>query len=385
MVGSRIALVVQSDANDFWSGGIFIAGQDRAIGALTAREKDPNSRDWAGSHLEAAGPGAHVLEWRDSTMWGFDLYPDDFDRHPGDWFVIDYYAAAEGVCNISVYDHAYSWTIPDPNVSLVFPNTPSRDIYPDGFVNYADFAVFSTYWLANNCDDPNSACYPADFSRDGSVGLEDVVLFAEYWLHGNPGWKPAVQNIAPVPAPESNLISNVTYALVDVNSLSEITLEVGQSTALYIVKSSEDEETFVFNVEVNLSDPNIGQIQLDSAEILVMPRIDLFDFVASGSNQFEGVEFFAANIGSSMLDGDMAAFVYTATKTGDVTLNLIDYTLPAAQLRSITIHQVEPVTEQLQRIYDESPELQEQIPEPDWNEFIESVKQTETEPLTQMN
>ena len=34
MVGTDISLVVHSDANDYWSGGFFIGGQDRAIGQL---------------------------------------------------------------------------------------------------------------------------------------------------------------------------------------------------------------------------------------------------------------------------------------------------------------------------------------------------------------
>jgi hypothetical protein len=377
MVGSRIALVVHSDTADFWSGGVFIEESDRALGLLTARDKDPNSRDWSGSHLSDAGPEAYVTEWKDSLIWGFEMYPDNFERSPGNWFVIDYYAAAEGPCSVNVYDYNYSWTIPDPNLSVVISNTPTRDIKPDGFVNLADFMIFSTYWLADDCSDPNNSCYAADFSRNGSVGFEDVILFADYWLHGNPGWKPAEEKTPPSPAPaESDIATDVIYTIADANSLSEITLEIGESTILYIVKSSIHDETFVFNTEVNLSDPNAGWI--DSAQILAMPRMDTFDFIGAGSTQYEGIEFFAANIGASMLDGDMAAFVYTAAQTGDVTLSLIDYTEPAAKLGSITIHQVEPVVQQLQRIYDESPELQEDIPEPEWNEFIQNVEQAET-------
>lgn len=377
MVGSRISLVVHSDANDFWSGGVFIEGPDRAVGLLAARDKDPNSRDWSGSHLSDAGAEAYVTEWKDSLIWGFELFPDNFERSPGNWFVIDYDAVAEGPCRVNVYDYNDSWTIPDPNLSLVISNLPTRDLYPDGVVNLSDFDVFASYWLTDNCSDPNNGCYQADFSRDGSVGLEDVILFAEFWLHGNPGWKPAPENTPPQPAPaDPNMISDVTYAITDANSLSEITLEIGKSAILYIVKSSISDETFVFNTEVNLSDPNAGWI--DSAQLLAAPRMDVFDFIGAGSTQYEGIEFFAANIGEPMLDGDMAAFVYTAAKTGDVTLTLIDYTEPAAKLVPITIHQVEPVVQQLQQIYEESPELQEDIPESEWNEFIQSVEEAET-------
>lgn len=383
MVGSRISLVVNSDANDFWSGGLFIEGQDRAIGRLQAKDKDPNSRDWSGSHFGSSGEGAYVIGWKDSMMWGFDLYPDNFERESGNWFVIDYYAQDEGSCNVGFYDHSYSWTIPDPNVSLTFLNTPTRDLHSDGFVNYADFVVFSSYWQAENCADPNNSCYQADFSRNGSVGLEDVVMFADFWLYGNPGWKPAETSTTTTTTAyvaEPNIVYDVTYAIVDVNSLSEITLEVGQSVVLYIVKSSTYEDTYVFNTEVNISDPNLGSIDnsfFGTAEILATPRSDMFDYIGPGSNQSDGIEFFAASLGAIMLDGDMASFVYTATEPGDVTLNLMNYS-SGAKLEPIIIHQFESVVEKLQQIYEESPTLQEKIPEPEWNEFIESVEQSES-------
>ena len=383
MVGSHIPLVVYSETNSYWSGGFFIKGNDRAIGQLQARGKDPNSRDWSESHLPAAGSGAYVLGWKDSNLWGFDLYPDDFERYPGSWFVIDYYALEEGVCNVGFYDHSYSWTIPDPNITLLFSNTPTRDLNPDGIVNYADFSVFSSYWLAENCDDPNAACYRADFSRNGSVGLEDVIMFADFWLYGTPGWKPPQRNEAdfaePV-TPDANELFNVTYAIVDTNSLPEITLQVGKSVQLYVIKSSQyDEDTNIFYTEVDISDPNMGTIDLDSAEILALPRIDGFDFIYSGENQIEGITFFAANIDSPILDGDMAGFVYTAAQSGDVTLNLTNHDTydTNSRLESIKIHQVQPAAEILQQIYDESTDLQTQIPETEWNVFIESVQQSE--------
>lgn len=380
MVGSSIPLVVHSGTNSFWSGGLFIEGQDRAIGQLQAQGKDPNSRDWSGSHLPSAGSGAYVLEWKDSNLWGFDLYPDDFERYPGDWFTIDYSALKEGICTVGLYDHNYSFVTPDPNVSIMFNNTPTRDIYPDGIVNYADFQVFSSHWLAEDCTDPNAACYRADFSRNGSVGLEDVIMFANFWLYGTPGWEPPQRAETEEPVtPDPNELFNVTYAIVDVNSLAEIRLEVGQSVGLYIIKSSNyDEDTYIFNSEVNISDPNMGWIDLDSAEILAQPRMDGFDFIFSGETQIEGVSFFAANIGSTILDGDMASFVYTATQPGDVILNLIDYdTTSSSRLESITIHQFVSIVPMLQQIYDESSELQQDIPEAEWNEFIENVQETE--------
>lgn len=391
MVGNRISLVVRTDANDFWSGGVFIEGQDRARGRLQARDKgDPNSRDWAASHFSAAGPGAHVLGWRDSLMWGFDCYPDDFvvNRSEGNWFVIDYYALEEGLCDIGFYDHGYSWTVPDPNISLLMLNTRSRDIYPvdnpDGVVNLGDFAVFSRHWLKENCSDPNTACYKADFSGNGAVGLEDVLRFADYWLYGNPEWHLPQRYFADAEPEntEPNIVSDITYAIVDVNSMSEITLKAGESVELYIVKSSSLDQTPVFNIEVTMSDPNMGWIDnaYGTAQILAQPRFEMFDEIGPGSTQIEGIEFFAINM-TSMYDGDMAGFVYTALYDGDVTLNLIDYSDPYSQLEPIVIHQQMSTVEYLQQIYENSPELQQEFPEDEWNEIIESITQTDPNQL----
>ncbi|MBC8468701.1 MAG: hypothetical protein H8D56_04450 [Planctomycetes bacterium] len=379
MVGTNVSLLVHSDANDFWSGSFFIEGQDRGIGILQARGDDPNSRDHSGSHLEAAGELAHVWKWNDSNIWGFDLYCDDFERTSGDWFVIDYQALGEGECTVGFYDHTYSWTVPDPNISFTFLNTPTRDLLPDGFVNLSDFAVFSSYWEAEGCSDPNSGCYQADFSRDGAVGLEDVVMFADFWLWGNPGWKPAETISGDPNTPDPNTVYDITYAIVDANSLSEITLEVGQSITLYIVKSSSSETVNIFDMDVTISDPNWGSIdnsETGTAEILAAPRMEAFDYIGPAEIQAEGIGFLAANIGSTILDGDMTSFVYTAIDPNDVTLSLTNYSSTGANLESITIHQILPAVEMLQQAYLESPELQESVPEAEWNAFIDSVEQT---------
>lgn len=414
MVGSSIPLVVYSDSNDFWSGGLFISGNDRAVGQLQARDKDPNTRDWSGSHLPAAGQGAYVLEWKDSVRWGFDMYPDDgpypddglylyngmssYDYasgcQEGNWFVIDYYALDEGQCNIGIYNHKdEDWTVPDPNVSLFFLNTPTRDLDDDGFINFADFAIFSPYWQAENCSNPNNYCHQADFSRNGSVGLEDVIMFADFWLYGTPGWKPPQAASGTDPnTTDPNIVFDVTYSIVDFNSLSEITLKAGESIRLYITKSSTYETVQIFDMDVAISDPNLGWIDRTpddpnttdiegTVEILATPRMEFFDYYGPSYNDPNNLELFAASISAPMEDGDMASFVYTAAQTGDVILNLINYydEVPA-ELNSITIHQVENIealVEELEQIYDESPELQEQIPESEWNEFIESVEESQ--------
>lgn len=395
MVGMDVSIVIHSDANDLWSGGLFIKGQDRALGQLAARRGNSDSHNWSNSCLEAAGKNAYVIEWKDSNIWGFDCYTDDLERQSGNWFVLDYTALEAGECTIGFYDHRNSdWTITDPNLSIHFQNTPTRDLNSDKTVNFDDFVIFSSQWnKRSNPDDPNLFS-PADFSGDGFVGLEDVVMFADYWLWGTPGWKPAEEPVMKEVPSESIIVCDVMYSLIcdpdafpftdpnslnDANSLSEITLEVGESVIIYIDKSSLYEDVRIFDMEVTISDPKWGSIDTaasGTAEILAYPRMETFDSVGPGYEQTEGIAFFAANL-SSMWDGDMAGFVYTATETGTVTLDLINYlAAPAAKLKSMVIHQFQPVVPMLEQIYTESPDLQESIPEETWEVFIDSVQES---------
>ncbi len=391
MVGTDVSIVIHSDANDLWGGGLFIEGQDRALGQLTARAGDPNSPPFSGSCLPAAGPDAYIYEWKDSNIWGFDCYTDIFERTPGNWFVLDYTALEVGTCTVGFYDHDNSWTAADPNLSIDFLNTPSRDLNNDETVNFADFALFAADW--NKQSDPNdpNLMRAADFSKNGHVGLEDVVMFADFWLWGVPGWKPA-EEVQPPAEPE--IVYDVTYSLVcdpnaspftdpntlsDANSLSDITLGIGDSVVIYVDKSSvNNAAVMIFNMDVTISDPNLGSIDSDpngTAEILVLPRMTAFDSIGPGA-QPEGIAFFAANL-TPMQDGDMASFVYTASQVGDVTLELVNYSEdPPAILQTMTIRQVQPVVEMLQQAYNESPDLQQTVPQTEWNAFIESVEES---------
>jgi len=187
MVGTKLTLIVSSDSNDYWSGGLFIKDEDRALGTLAARDLDPNTRDWTGSHYEDAGELARVTAWKDSFIWGFDLYTfypvdgnsEDNSTVPGNWFIIDYYADEAGECNVGFYDYSISWD--DPNYYVIFFNVPTRDLNSDEAVNFVDFAIFASQWDANGCNDPNW-CEGADIDRDGDVDHNDLGLFVEYWL-----------------------------------------------------------------------------------------------------------------------------------------------------------------------------------------------------------
>jgi len=65
---------------------------------------------------------------------------------------------------------------PDLGVYEVFPL--GCDFEPDGDVDIADFASFSTVWTEPDCNEP------ADFSGNCLVDLSDLLIFAEYWLVG---------------------------------------------------------------------------------------------------------------------------------------------------------------------------------------------------------
>ena len=191
MVGTSLTIIVSSDCNDYWSGGLFIEGEDRALGTLSGRDLDPNTRDWTGSNYEDAGDFAKVTRWKDSSIWGFDLYtfyPVDGNSESnstvaGDWFIIDYKADEVGDCNVGFYDYSISWD--DPNYFLSFSHIPTRDPSSDGVVNFADFAIFAAQWDATDCNDPNW-CDGADLNRDSDDDYDDLRLFLDYWLWGVP-------------------------------------------------------------------------------------------------------------------------------------------------------------------------------------------------------
>jgi hypothetical protein len=339
MVGSGVVLRVASDNNDVWSGGLFIPSTNRTIGSLHGRG-DPNSRDWIGSHLSAAGISAMVLDWEDSYMKGFDFYTSvENDVAAGDWFVIDYRADMEGPCRINAYDHSEGWNQADPNHSLTVLNVPTRDFNGDRIVNLTDFGGFAAQWLRTDCAAPNW-CDGADLDRSGLVDLVDVQLFSDFWLHGISGWQPI--------EPDD---PNVIYAIQNAVGQDEISLSVGQTVTLYLDLETLGEAAHVFDLEVRISDPNLGSIDNrpydvgnppgnGTARILAQPRITGFDRWGPGSSQVEGIEMIGANITAPLNEGHIASFEYTCTAAGEVTLDLINWnTFQPAFVRSLRIHQ----------------------------------------------
>ena len=83
-VGTELKLVVSSDANDFWSGGLFLDKTGRQFAVLSGSGYDPNSRDYWDCHLIDAGSDAVATWWEDSLIEGFDLFSTSdfsFDTH----------------------------------------------------------------------------------------------------------------------------------------------------------------------------------------------------------------------------------------------------------------------------------------------------------------
>jgi hypothetical protein len=403
MVGYRLTLIVSSDTYDYWSGGLFIAGQDRALATLSARDSDPNIRDYTESHYAEAGDMAIVTAWKDSDIWGFDLYGSDINAVAGDWFVIDYKATGVGDSNVGFYDYSISWN--EPILLLTFHHDPTRDFNSDEIVDMSDYATLAYYWLYENCSDPDW-CVGADISRDSWVDMVDFALFEKYWL-----WGASSGEESNYPGnPDEPADPNIIFSIVDANGLDEITINVNDSITLYVDMTANGGNVHVFNVEADISDPNLGFIDntaynSGTARILAEPRDEGFDYWGPGIYQEEGIELFGTSIGTPMSDGHIASFVYTCNGQGDVTLDLIDWdSSGTAELSGILIHQVDPYSQQmmsggmgaaeasqflgpventdvvdelerqLEQMWLDSEEIREMYSEDEWNEFIDSVR-----------
>ncbi len=218
MVGSKLSIIISSDSNECWSGGLFIKGDDRARGTLSGRDLDPNTGDWTGSHYQAAGNPAKVTAWKDSGIWGFDFYTAIYSPYSpvgnpaaGNWFIIDYKGKEVGDCNVGFYDYNISWS--EPNYYISFTNVPTRDLNQDGVVNFYDFSALALQWYAGGCSDPNW-CEGADMDRDGYVDSYDLGLFAQYWL-----WPVGVV----IPESESQqVMSSATSEILSVQGATEV-------------------------------------------------------------------------------------------------------------------------------------------------------------------
>ena len=398
MVGTQLTCVVSVDCNDYWSGGIFVEGENRFLSGLSARNTDPNSRDYRGSHYDNAGFYANVTAWNDSIIWGFDFYGSDFNSMPGDWFIIDYEALEAGEPNVWFMDYSVSWDV--PVLAESFTQVKSIDYNDDQIVNLIDFAILSDCWLTKDCQEPNW-CYGADIDEDGSVDSSDLKIFADFWL-----WEP---NLVPkVKSNESVFDPNFIYRIVDANGLDEITISTGQSIELFLSTEVNDSNCikYYFDAEVNISDSNLGEIENTEYPngdtiILLKSRVKEFDYWWPGYYQQEGLRVFCASF-DPIRKGNVARFVYTANNPGDVTLSLVEENIDDVIYHNILIHQVdqdvqtsfaltsnnssqvseslsiEETVDALETIWNEDDGIKEVITEDEWETFIDTVKSQES-------
>ena len=282
-------------------------------------------------------------------------------------------------------------------------------------MDFHDFAVFSSRWGDIGCVDPNW-CNGADLDRDGDVDNSDLGLFIDYWLWPASNNGPDEPDIPDEPNyPED---PNITYSIVDAYGLDEITIDVNSTITLYVdIASSNDNDVWAFDIEVNISDTNLGLIDNTeypdgTAQILAEPnRIEFADYWGPGSEQEEGIRLSAVTWDSAIADGHLASFVFTSEGQGDVILELINWVSfntdsreVFPRLESIVIHQVDPNSQQmmgmggemdemlgteetelsesqiddlvnwLERLWNQEKEIRDAFSKTEWNEFINNVE-----------
>lgn len=178
MVGTKLTIIVDSNAGGEWGSDLAIEGQYMDYGLLSARDYNDITGDWEGSRFEAVGYLARVLDWVGPDIQGFNL-EGHTDAVPGDWFIIDYTATNVGVCKVGFYDRNVSWDY--PVYYHVFSHVRTRDFNQDTKVDFADLALLASYWLETGCSDPDW-CAGTDLDIDGDIDCDDLMFFADYWL-----------------------------------------------------------------------------------------------------------------------------------------------------------------------------------------------------------
>ncbi|MBN2592776.1 MAG: hypothetical protein JXA81_04650 [Sedimentisphaerales bacterium] len=178
MVGTKLTIIVDSNIAGSWSGGLFIPGSDREYGVLSGRDFNDVTLDWEGSHFDAAGDKAWVLDVNNMIMSGFDLHTNN-TADIGEWFILDYKATNIRICTVDFYDYGFNWDI--PLNSLEFSHVRTRDFNQDTKVDFTDFGLLALYWLRTDCNVPDR-CSVTDLNDDGIVDHDDLMLFTEYWL-----------------------------------------------------------------------------------------------------------------------------------------------------------------------------------------------------------
>lgn len=205
MVGTRLTLVISSDAADKWGGNLKLSWDDALYGRLSGRGLTPPApgsptkiSTYKGSCLDAAGTKATVMDLADAYWLGLNFGNDTSAyqpngghvAYPGDWFVVDYYAEQVGDCSVEFHGHDLPSHAADRNAvpiigpeqllqTLSFQHVPSRDFNGDTVVDFQDFARFAAHW--RSVPDPNVGA-AFDLNTDGRVDGLDLAFFSEYGL-----------------------------------------------------------------------------------------------------------------------------------------------------------------------------------------------------------
>jgi hypothetical protein len=189
MVGTHLVIVVSSDTVETWSGTLCLSWDDANDVTLSARGFDPESWNYEGSCLEAAGRDAVVFDFVDDNDFGFWYNNDPGTAIPGAWFAFDYYADQIGSVDVMVYGVSGDYLDIPPEVIPMIPleiisftHVASRDFSGDGIVNFEDFAVLGKCWRSPLRPEPNNPGGVFDLNTDGQIDLGDMGLFTEYWL-----------------------------------------------------------------------------------------------------------------------------------------------------------------------------------------------------------
>jgi hypothetical protein len=187
MVGTRLTIIIDSDANGYWDGEVTIWDANQNYGRLYGRDFNEETYDWKGSRFPAAGDmavvwellGTETVDGEEHDTKGFQFTGDDKNATPGDWFIIDYNAINMGSCSVVFFDR--SMDSEHPLYQMSFAHVRTRDFNDDGIVNFEDFAVLGLNWQRTDCFEPEN-CSGTDLDADGYVGISDLRQFAEYWL-----------------------------------------------------------------------------------------------------------------------------------------------------------------------------------------------------------
>jgi hypothetical protein len=335
-VGTKLVFIIQSDSAEYWSGGLFLSGNNRSLAQISARGWDPNTMDWAGSRFPAAGPMATVWEYRDSWLWGCDLYTDSIDIQSGEWFILDYEAIGIGDPNIGIYDYSVSWE--EPIATTIITHIPSPDLNRDDVVNMFDFTDFSRKWLHNDCQS-DEWCDGADLNIDGQVGVLDLMIFCDHWLTG------AINN-NPMSS-EANLLGENDYGGSD-----NMQLQGNESQS--IIKN--EELSYEYLVSFVYSRERVGDV------ILVLYDLIFDDF------QMQPVYAEADIVLIYKMDPNAQSIIAKGFTSAD-----------ASKVESTFSVEVESnpggLFLWLDEIWkDESLELKELISEKEWEEFLECIQ-----------